>query len=55
MAESSREYLIETINKLESAKSKQRKIITLQKDTIMTLRGAAKKRTALIKELTAGI
>lgn len=55
MEKSSREYLIETINKLESEKSKQRKIITLQKDTIITLRESARTRTALIKELTQGV
>ena len=51
----SREFLIETINKLESEKSKQRKIITLQKDTIMNLRKTAKERTVRIKELTQGV
>ena len=55
MAESSREFLIETINKLQSEKSKQRKIITLQRDTIVNLRVVAKERTARIKELTQGI
>ena len=55
MTASSREFLIETINRLESEKSKQRKIITLQKDTIVNLRKTAKLRTARIKELTQGI
>ena len=55
MTESSREYLIERINKLESDKSKLTRLLTFQRDTIVNLRKAAKVRTERIKELTAGV
>ena len=55
MTESSREFLIERINKLEAAKSKQNMLIGFQRDTIVNLRKTTKQMTMRIKELTKGI
>lgn len=66
MEETTKHYLIERINALEAkvctqrreaaaldvVTSRQRKLINVQQDTIQYLRGAAIKRTNIIKQLT---
>lgn len=55
MNTSIRKYLLGRISQARILLSRQKRIISMQRSTIDTLRAQAKVRTKMIKELTRGV